>query len=490
MACTTILVGKKATYDGSTMIARNDDSPSGKFHVKKLVVVSPKEQPRHYCSVLSHVEIDLPDNPLSYTAMPNVDKSEGIWAAAGINSENVAMTATETITSNPRVLGADPYVDYVAAKDGKAEVKGGIGEEELVVLVLPYIHSAKEGALRLGSLIETYGTYEPNGIAFSDQDEIWWLESIGGHHWIARRVKDDEYVVMPNQFGLDRFDFADAYGAKKENLCSKDLKDFVLKNHLALDLKGVFNPRLAFGSHDDSDHVYNTPRAWFMERYLNPRTFVWDGPAARYTPESDDIPWSLVPERKITVEDVKYVLSSHFQGTPYDPYSKVAYPEKGIYRPIGISRTAFMSIAQIRPNVKKDIAAIEWICFGSNAFNAMVPLYAHTDKIPTYYGNTTMEVSTENFYWASRLLGALTDPHFGKCGIFIERYQNHVADSSHAILNRYDEEIAESQNPSELVNKANEEVAAMAKEETGKALNALLYEVSCLMKNGFNRSDN
>jgi dipeptidase len=104
-------------------------------------------------------------------------------------------------------------------------------------------------------LLEKYGTYEPNGIAFSDKDEIWWLESIGGHHWIARRVKDDEYVVMPNQFGLDRFDFKDAYGEGKENLCSKDLKQFVEANHLALDTKGNFNPRLAFGSHDDSDHV-------------------------------------------------------------------------------------------------------------------------------------------------------------------------------------------------------------------------------------------
>ena len=44
MACTTILVGKKASYDGSTMIARNDDSPSGVFHVKKMVVVEPKDQ--------------------------------------------------------------------------------------------------------------------------------------------------------------------------------------------------------------------------------------------------------------------------------------------------------------------------------------------------------------------------------------------------------------------------------------------------------------
>ena len=37
MACTTILVGKKASYDGSTMIARNDDSGSGHFTPKKAV---------------------------------------------------------------------------------------------------------------------------------------------------------------------------------------------------------------------------------------------------------------------------------------------------------------------------------------------------------------------------------------------------------------------------------------------------------------------
>ena len=80
-----------------------------------------------------------------------------------------------------------------------------------------------------------------------------------------------------------------------------------------------------------------------MGRYFNPRTIRWDGPNAEYTPESDDIPWSLVPEHKITVEEVKYILSSHFQGTPYDPYGKVADPERGKYRPIGISRTAFMN---------------------------------------------------------------------------------------------------------------------------------------------------
>ena len=86
MPCTTILVGKKASYDGSTMIARNDDSPSGQFTPKKFVVVHPEEQPKKYESVLSHVEIDLPEDPMRYTAVPNALDGEGIWAAHGVNA--------------------------------------------------------------------------------------------------------------------------------------------------------------------------------------------------------------------------------------------------------------------------------------------------------------------------------------------------------------------------------------------------------------------
>ena len=59
MACTTILVGKKASYDGSTMIARTEDSQSGVFTPKEFLVVTPEDQPRHYQSVLSKFSIDL-----------------------------------------------------------------------------------------------------------------------------------------------------------------------------------------------------------------------------------------------------------------------------------------------------------------------------------------------------------------------------------------------------------------------------------------------
>lgn len=95
MPCTTILVGKKASYDGSTMIARTDD---GFFDVKKTIVVHPKDQKKEYKSVIGHCSVTLPDDPMRYTACPSVDPKNGIWAASGINEANVGMTATETIT--------------------------------------------------------------------------------------------------------------------------------------------------------------------------------------------------------------------------------------------------------------------------------------------------------------------------------------------------------------------------------------------------------
>ncbi len=488
MPCTTILVGKKASNDNSTMISRTDD---GFFDEKKIIVVNPDKQPRKYKSVISHVEIDLPDNPMRYTSCPSVSNKDGIWAATGINAANVGMTATETITSNPRVLAADPMVEYKkAASRREKDVPGGIGEEDIVVLVLPYIHSAREGVERLAYLLETYGTYESNGIAFNDENEIWWLETIGGHHWIARRVPDDEVVLAPNQFGMDYFDFDDAYGEKKEFMCSADLKEFIEKNHLNLNKDGEsFNPRWCFGSRRDADHCYNTPRAWFMGRYLTPFSHTWDGEDAEFKPESDNIPWSVKPDKKVTVEDVKYIVSSYYQGTPYNPYSAQDTGKRGVYRSIGISRTGVTSICQIRSDVPDEIKGIEWIMFGSNAFNAVIPLYTNVSKMPKYLSDVKLDVSTENFYWGSRLIGVMADAHFGSCIQLIERYQEGVLTKGRQILTESDKTAIESGDFSGL-EKANEKIADMAKSLTTDALTKLVLECSKQMKNGYSRADN
>lgn len=482
MSCTTLLVGKNASYDGSTMIARNDDSGADGVTPKKFVVISSKEQKRKYKTVISHLEIDLPDNPMSYTAMPNAVKGKGIWAASGINEENIAMTATETITSNPRVLGADPLVEY----DEINHISGGIGEEDIVYIVLPYIHSAREGVERLGSLLEKYGTYEMNGIAFQDHDEIWWLETIGGHHWIAKKVPDDHYVAMPNQFGIDNFDLEDALTSKKNHMCSSDMKEFIEKYHLDLSLNSKFNARDTFGSHDDSDHVYNTPRAFDIERYLNPHTFT-------HQPYDDDIPWSQVPEKKITVEDVKYALSLHFQGTNYDPYKSYGdLSQKGMYRPIGINRNDFLSVIQLRNDVPKSFQAIEWIAYASNVFNTLVPFYGSISETPDYLSNTTDTVSTDNFYWSSRLIAAMADASYKKSSIHIERYQKNVMAKGHHLINIYDELLQKENDLDkqlQLKHQANQKIADMLKEETNKTISLVLNELSLSMKNKFERSD-
>ena len=494
MPCTTLLVGKKASYDGSTMIARNDDSSAGRFTPKKLSVVLPQDQPRHYVSVISHVEIDLPDDPLRYSAVPNALEGEGIWAGAGINAANVAMTATETIASNERVLGADPLVVYCPPTEEIPMQPGGIGEEDLVTIVLPYIRSAREGVLRTASLLEKYGTYEMNGMAFADVNEIWWMETLGGHHWIAKRVPDDRYVINPNESGIDSFDLEDALGAGVDHLCSADLREFISDNHLDLSMDGKLNPREAFGTQSDADHVYNTPRAWYILRHFNFRTAKWDGPDADFGPCSNDLPWSMVPERKITVEDAKYVLSSHFQGTPYDPYSECGdLSMRGAYRSIGVNRTDFLALLQLRPYVPESIRAVEWLTFGSNVFNTFVPFYTCTEKVPAYLSTTEKEVDTDSFYWTCRLIAALADAQFKSCKIHIERYQIKTAAEAHRILNGADRLVAElaeiKADPQPVIDSANEALAEMLRRQTSDVLGKVLDETSNNMKNAFARSD-
>lgn len=488
MACTTLLVGKNASYDGSTLVTRSEDSGTGSFNPKSFVVVNPKDQVKIYKSVISECEVKLPENPIRYTALPNSDKSEGNRACCGINDKNVSMTATETITTNPRVLGADPLL-----KNDKNTKEGGLGEEDFVTVTLPYISSAREGVERLGSLLEEYGTYESNGIAFQDIDEIWWLETIGGHHRMARRVPDDSYVVMPNQLGIDEFDFEDAYGEQKNFICSKDLKEFTEKNHLNLNLDGKFNPRYAYGSDTDADRVYNTPRAWVMLRHFNPRSYMWDGQDAYYRPEDADLPRAMVPEKKITVEDMKYALSLYYQGTDYDVYAKSG-DKRGIYRPIGINRNNVTAFTQIRPYIDEEYRSIEWLALGSNAFNTIVPFYTNVRKTPLYFADDSTKPTTNNFYWTNRIIAGLADSHFSKTKADIERYNDRVMAKGHEFIIKTDKYLAENKLGKEEIQayleETNQKISDFVEKETNDLLNRILYIVSMNMKNGFSRDDN
>ncbi len=482
MPCTTILVGKKASFDGSTMVARTEDY---KFSPKKLKVMLPSEQPRVYKTVTSHLEIELPEEPLRYTCTPNCIPDRGAWCASGINAENVGMTATETLTANSVLLAADPMVNYQKAEEGREEIPGGIGEEDIVLLVLPYIRSAREGVLRLGKLLETYGTYEKNGIAFNDADECWWLETIGGHHWIARRVQDDEVAIMPNQLGIDRFDLEDAFGAQQNFLCAPDMREF-LKDRMYFRGGSVFNPRHVFGTDSDRDRMYNTPRAWMISKTLCPNTYRWSGENADYRPDSNNIPWSMVPERPLKVEDVRNILALYYQRTPYDPYGDG--PESGKYRPIATPRTNVTSVCQLRGYMPKQLQAIHWISFATTHITGLVPQYANVNKTPAYFCNVENRPSTDNFCWASHILAAVAEPHFADMVKITEAYQDKVLTDGLEVLYEYDAKVIEGGDIS-LLEEANEKIAASTQKNTDKILDETMELSRLLNKVFFHRED-
>ncbi len=461
-SCTTILVGKNASIDGSTIIARNEDG-NVPLQPQKFVVVNPEDQPRHYQSVLSTFNIDLPENPLRYTATPNADPANGLWAAAGINSENIAMSSTETITTNARILGIDPLVET------------GIGEEDMPTIVLPYIHSAREGVQRLGALLEKYGTYESNGIAFSDSEEVWWLESIGGHHWAAERIPDDAYVVAPNRMNIDAFDFD-----SDDTLFAADLPDMIEKFHMNPDKDGI-NLRHIFGSATIKDTRYNNCRAWYGQKYFNPEFDT--------TPIDQDLPFICRTDKKISIEDVKWVLSSHYQNTPYDPYGTGTPAQKKQFRPIGINRNQELHILQIRNDVPAEIAGIHWLAFGPNTFNAIMPFYANVTDTPATYRDTTKDFDPTKMYWLSSTLAVLGDTNFGLFEDFENLFeQNTVAAARHDQL-KADAGFAQAADVQAYLADANARMAQTAFDNSNKLLGQMIALAAPQMKLQFTLND-
>ncbi len=106
MACTTVLVGKKANIAGSTIIARDCDAEVCNVPVK-FVVVPAKSEKQTFHSYVTGLDIPLPENALRYQMAPFVDyKIHGQFGECGINSENVAMSATESLYGNPSSIAS------------------------------------------------------------------------------------------------------------------------------------------------------------------------------------------------------------------------------------------------------------------------------------------------------------------------------------------------------------------------------------------------
>ena len=470
-SCTAMLVGKNATIDGSTIIARDEDGEDG-VNPKTFRVFPAKDYTgEHYVSKYNGLTIDMEGQGCRFTATPNGIPDEGRWDEQGINEYNVAMSSTETEMTNARVLGHDPLVE------------NGVNEDSMLYLVLPFVKSAREGVQRLGHLIEKYGTGETNGIAFSDHDEVWYLETAGGHQWVAQRIPDDAYAIAPNIMCIEEIDFDDP----DNYMYASGIRAFVEKYHLNPQ-PGTFNFRNIFGTQDEADAYYNTPRSWYGQKLFTP--------SVDQEPTSQDIPFIQHAEKKIAVEDVERFLSSHYNGTPYDPmgtYASGTPEEQRKFRSIALDRNQSSCILQIRNDVPAAYAAIQWVNFGFYCYSPYVPFFTNINDTPANYQVATDDADpAKSAYWLQKLLEVIVEPRYHE---FINEVNDFRDQCQSYGVGRVDAITAaaagkDADKLTDYLTAANRESAAHVTQATHDLMSSLIHHALLNSKFQFERGDN
>lgn len=467
--CTSILVGKKASIDGSTMIARNDDTfdpiNPQRFIIKPAYQNESNKVLKSYLNGFSAV---LPENGYRYPAVPNVDVEKlGYYEESGINEKNVAMSATESTYGNERSLAYDPLV------------KDGLDEDCIVNMVLPYINSAREGVEYLGKLIQQYGSPAGNSVLFSDKDEVWYMEIVTGHHYVAQRIPDDAYVITANQVAIQQVDFTDA----KNFIWSEGIQEFVALNHLNPDAEG-FNFRHIFGTSNEKDRHYNTPRVWYGQRYFNPE-IVQD-------PESSELPFICYTDHKISVDDIEYLLGSHYQETEFDPLGKGSAADKVRYRPIGLNRTQNSHILQIRNDKAPEYAAVMWLAMSFPTYSPYVPFFTNMNETAASYNDTSLTYNFKDAYWLYKSLGVLVEGQYSQ---FIQQDLDYLKDMRQTLRTRVNEidKLAADYDGADLTDyltKLNQETVGIVENTTHNFMGQLFTSGANLSKLTFNMDKN
>lgn len=465
-ACTTILVGKDASLDNATLIARNDDTFLPLTPQRFIVQPAYHDEDKTWRSNQNNFVAKLPKNGMRTTFTPNADvEHNGYFGETSINEKNVALSATESVYGNPNALAYDPWV------------KDGLAEDSLQNLVAPYITSARQGVQYLGALIKKYGSPEGNGVLFSDSDEVWYMEIVTGHHWAATKIPDDCYAVAANQVAQQTIDFNDADNYQ----WSEGLQEFVASHHLNPSVDGEFNFRKIFGTDTQKDRHYNTPRVWYAHKCLGEEVG---------NPESSELPFIRKASKKISVKDVQQVLGSHYNETQFDPLGQGSDEDKLRYRPIGLNRTQNAHVLQIRSDVDESVAAIMWMCFGMPSFAPFVPFYANAEQTDERWANTPLEYDFNSAYWLYRTLSMLVESHHAH---FIQKdvdfltssYQNALM-----LLKKYDRAASQSSDVVATLTDANHQIAEFFRKQTEALIGQLVMQGLTLSQLTFDMDKN
>ena len=384
--CTTIIIGKEQTADGSMIVARSEDWDA--MEAKNYEIFEGTDNgPREFVAKDSPFRCELPEKALGYSALSPYNL-HGHWGSAGFNTAGVGMSATESIFSNDEILKHDPLVE------------NGVAENSVFNITLPYVRTAREGVERLGMLIEKYGIAEGFGIGFVDSKEIWYLETACGHRWLACRMPKDQYFVTGNQSRFRTYDPND----KENYLASADLIEFAEKHGLYNPAQGAFDFHEAYARDIKLDTTYNYPRVWGLQQFFSPEI--------KNDVTKNTFPVFAKAAHKVTLTELRTAFRFHYDNTEHDPYLNSNPKEP--YRPVSIFRTTQTHLLQVRPELPQAIGCVNYVAMGMADLGVFLPLYQGITSYPEAYTKGNGESSADSAYWKFRKIMVLGMTNYNK----------------------------------------------------------------------------
>ena len=389
-ACSAFIVGKDLTADGSTLFGRTEDypyAPDGGRHNQNYVVVPAKtykdgDKIEDESNGFTYPHLA---NEMKYTAVYDSDRdngSNGNFAAHGFNELGVAMTATVSATPNDKVLKEDPLV------------KDGLPEASLVDLALPRAKTAREVIETVAKVLDEKGSAEGNIIVAADKNELWYMEILSGHQYVAIKFPTNKYAVFANTYYLGHVDLND-----KENvISSKDVEEVAKKaDNYKTDKDGKFMIAKSYGP--DKYMERNRSRTYAGIKWMDPQAKVnYDDEAFDLLREPTD------PNKKYTVHDVIAEQRNRFEHLPeYKADDLVEVGKKidtNVYKyALGNENVIDAHVYQIKPNLPNAFGGVMWLGLAQSRNTPYVPFYGNVEDTYEAFKNRSTKYDGKSWYW-------------------------------------------------------------------------------------------
>lgn len=409
-ACTNFIVGKGASSDGSVICTYNADD-YGMF--QSLCHYAAGKHPKGEMRNI----IDWDTNEF-YGQIPEAEETYNV--IGNINEYQVTIGET-TYGGREEMVDTTSLLDYGS----------------LIYLGLQRSKTAREAIHVMTSLAEKYG-YRSEGETFTlcDSHEAWIMEMMGkgpnGHGavWVAMRIPDNAICGHANQSRIGTFNMKD-----KENvLYSKDVIKFARSKGWFTGKDTDFSWKNTYAKPDFTGRRICDARVWSFFRHFDKgmdRYLPW---ALGKDPNAEDMPLWIVPDHKVSVQEVEACMRDHFEGTPLAidssdigggiwqmPYRptpliyKVDGKEYFNERPTSTQQTGFTYVSQMRAWLPRQIGGILW--FGNDDANmvAYTPIYCGNTVQPECYntpGADALTFSDKNAYWVCNWVANMVYPRY------------------------------------------------------------------------------